>query len=355
VSGGVILIAKEMKQIVFVAIVMLLIISVFAAIQYQGLFVKNILWLALGTLFLFVIWKYDFIIMLKDYERAVIFRFGKVSRVGGPGWCLVVPVIESYSVVDLRVITLDVPKQDVITKDNILLKIDAVIYIRVGKDPQSVINSVVKVKDYKKATVLYVIAKTRDIIGSMNFEESISKVEFLNEELRKGLEEISKEWGIKCDSVEIKDIDVPEEVMGAMHREKVAVQEKLARMERAKAHMAEIDAVRDAAEGLSDKAVAYYYIKALEELGRGKSTKFVFPMELSKLASFVTSKGGAEAHSPEVEELFRKYAPAVKALVEGKATKPVQKRKKSAKRKPAKRKPTKKKQGRAKRAGKKKS
>ena len=329
---------QQMKQIVFVVLVLLVIMSVFVGIQYQEFFVQNALWLVLLASFLFIIWKYDFLLMLKDYERAVIFRFGKVNRVGGPGWCFIWPPVESYRQVDLRTVTLDVPKQDVITKDNILLRIDAVIYISVAKDDPSVINSVVEIKDYKKATVLYVISKARDILGSMNFEEAISEVETLNTKLKEGLQEISKDWGIHCESVEIKDIDVPPIVMDAMHREKAAEQDKLARMEGAKAHMAEIDAVRTAAETLSDKAVAYYYIKALEKLGEGKSTKFIFPMELSKLASLISSRTGpsSEPQGAEVEALMKKYAPVVKGLLAAKGAEATEEKETKPKKKPKK-------------------
>ena len=230
------------------------------------------------------------------------------------------PPFETFRRVDLRTTTLDVPKQDVITKDKIELNIDAVIYLKVKKDNQSVINSVVEVKDYNKATVLFVLAKLRDVIGSMNFAEVISNIEDLNIELKKGLEEISKNWGIACESVEIKDIDVPDTVMQAMHRTMAATQEKFSMEEKAKGHMAEIAAVREAAEHLNDRALAYYYIKALEKLGEGKSTKFIFPMEISALASSLSSRisGTTAKGSSEMEGLFRQYAPALMKIVDEK-------------------------------------
>ena len=149
------MIVKQMKQIIFLALIFLVLVAVFVAIQYQDFFVKNLIWIAIGIVILFLIWKFDFIITLKDYERAVIFRLGKVNRVGGPGWALVFPPIESYAYVDLRTITEDVPPQTVVTKDNIELKIDAVVYLKVKKDRQSIINSVVEVANYKEASLIF--------------------------------------------------------------------------------------------------------------------------------------------------------------------------------------------------------
>jgi regulator of protease activity HflC (stomatin/prohibitin superfamily) len=245
--------------------------------------------IALGITIL-IMWKTEVLIKLKEYERAVIFRFGKVARVGGPGWTLKLPIIETYRKVDLRVKTLDVEKQDVITKDMIELKIDAVIYLRVRKDPQSVINSIIEVEDYRVAARTYVIAAIRDAVGDMTLPELIANIDKLNERLKAGLSKITEAWGVAIVSVEIKDVDVPEVIVKAMHQEKAAVQEKLAVLQRAEAKRREIEAVNSAARELSDATLGYYYIKALEEMSRGKSTKLIFPLEFSNLVRLLGSK-----------------------------------------------------------------
>ncbi|MFH1586447.1 MAG: SPFH domain-containing protein [Candidatus Diapherotrites archaeon] len=306
---------EKMKQVVF-----LVVVAIIAAALLIGLFAMDFIIanapIILGIIFiivlLIILLNFGLIIFLKDYERAVIFRFGKVNRVGGPGWAIMIPVLESFTKVDTRVHTIDVTKQDVITKDGIEVRADAVIYIRVKRDKQSVINSVIEVENYEKASLLYVVALIRDIAGSLELNELISNIDALNKRLTDGLDKISVNWGVDCETVEIKDIQIPRLVLDAMHEEKAAVQQKLARMESAKAHQAEIDAVKEAAENLSDRALAYYYVKALEKLGEGQSTKFIFPMELTKLASAV-SGGGSK--SEDLEELFRKYAPAIKKIV----------------------------------------
>lgn len=315
---------SKMKNIVFIAIVLIFFSTALFFVFYRdavkNIIIDNWLWLLLLAVWLFLIWKWDYILVLSPHEKAVVYRFGKVNRVTGPGWCFIFPPIETYTKVDLRTNTIDIPKQEIITKDNIELKIDAVIYIKVNDDNESIKNSVMKIDDYKRATELLITAKIRDIFGSMTWEEAITQVEQLNEQLKKSLEEAAKDWGIVCERVEIKDIDVPETLLKAMHEEKAAVQETLAKIERAKGHVAEIEAIKKAAEDLSDRALAYYYIKALEKLGEGKSTKFLFPMELSRLASLLAPKsagtgdGGTQGQG-NLEELFKKYAPVVKGIL----------------------------------------
>lgn len=306
--------AESIKYIVFVLLVVFIISLFFVLLSNLDFFMQNILWIGILLAFLLALWKWDFLLLLKDYERAVIMRFGKVNRVGGPGWAVLIPGIEEPTVVDLRTRTIDVPKQDVITKGNIELKIDAVVYIRVKKDKQSVINSVVEIDDYKDAIKLYVVSAIRDVVGSMELSEVLSNTNVMEEKLKHETAKIAADWGIEIVTVDFKDVDIPPTVIDAMHDEKAAVQRKLARMESAQAHMAEIEAVKTAAAGLNDKALAYYYIRALEKLGQGKSTKFIFPMELSKLAGALGEKVSG-SQTPEIENLFKKYAPAVTAIL----------------------------------------
>ena len=177
--------------------------------------------------------------------------------------------------------------QNVVTKDQVEVRVDAVIYLKVRKDNESVIKSIVEVQDYKQASQLYVVALIRDAIGTMNLSELISNVEQLNAKMEKGLSNIAHSWGVTIESAKITTMDIPAVVLSAMHDQKAAVQKKLARIEAAEAQKIEIDAVKAAAEQLNEKALAYYYVKALEKVGEGKSTKFIFPMELSRLAEAI--------------------------------------------------------------------
>ena len=310
--------AQSLKHLVFLAVVIVVLVLIAAGavllIRNLNEIAANAVWVFLIVVFVLIVWKGDFLLTLQDYQRAVIMRFGKVNRVGGPGWCIRIPGIESATVIDLRTQTVDVPKQDVITKENIELKVDAVLYLRVNKDKQSVINSVVEVEDYKEASRLYLISSIRAVVGTMTLSEVVGQTEEVETKLQQEVAKIASKWGIEVVSVDFKDVDIPDTVLQAMHEEKAAEQRKFARMEGAEAHMAEIKAVRDAAENLSDKALAYYYIRALEKIGRGKSTKFIFPMELSRLAEAVGGRVGGTSSS-DLEQLFKKYAPAITNLL----------------------------------------
>lgn len=317
------MIAFSQNGIVFLVLLLTIGFFVYFLVFYAEslLFItENFLWIVLLVLFIAFVWKFE-ILKLKDYERAVIFRFGKLNRVGGPGWTLILPFVEVYQHVDLRTRTLDVEKQDTVTRDSIEIKIDAVIYLKVKKDKQSVINSVLEVKDFQTAAKTFVIASIRDIIGGMNLSEVISSIDEVNTKLQKELSRVADEWGIRVIAVQIKDLDIPPTVLNAMHEQKAAVQEKLARIEKAMAHKAEIDAVKEAAAGLSDRALNYYYIKALEEMSRGKGTKLIFPLQFSNLAQSIGNRlGGTQSNEQMIETLKKALDTHVsKAVREAKA------------------------------------
>src|SRR3989344_4343243 len=306
--------SNPVKTIIFLAALAVIAGLVFAAIQYQDVILRNILWLAAGGIFIYLIIKYDYILLLKEYERAVILRFGRVNRVGGPGWAIQFPPLEESVVVDLRTQTIDVPKQSIITKDKIELTIDAVIYMRVKKDNASVINSVTEVKDYQNAMQLYVISLIRDVAGSLQLSELLENIEKLNVQLKEGLKEVSEQWGVEVISVEIQSVDIPKIVLDALHDKQAAEQRKLGRFEEAEAQKREIEVVKEAAEHLSDKALAYYYVKALEKLADGRSTKIIFPIELTRLAEAVGGKFSGKEQG--LEEIFKKYQPAIQAYLD---------------------------------------
>lgn len=305
----------KIKQIVFLAVLGLLGIIVYLAFSNQETVVPLVGMAGLLVLIIFLVKQYDFLVTLKEYERVVVYRFGRVVRVGGPGWTIIIPLIESFKLVDLRTQTIDIPPQDVITNDKVVVKIDAVLYLFVRSDKQSVINSVIEVEDYKKAANSFVIATIRDVAGGLSLGELISNIGELNKRVQKELEKIAESWGVTVEAVQISQIIIPKELELAFTRQKAAEQERLIRTELAMAHQVEIEAVRKAAEQLSDKAIAYYYIRALEKLGEGKATKIIFPMELSKLASQIGSRLDKGADASELEPLFKKYLPAVQAIV----------------------------------------
>lgn len=321
--------ADTKKQGIFVIVVGLILLLIVGAYSFMQSQPENLPWLVLVVVVLLAFSQSNIIIFLHDYERAVIFRFGKINRVGGPGWALTVPFIEDYRLVDLRTQTIDLAKQDVITKDNIVLTIDAVIYLRINKDPTSVINSVVEIEDYKQASILYVTSLLRDVTGTLKMAEVIANREEVSTRLKLGLEKAAKGWGVTVEGIELQEVVPPASIVTAMHEERAAEHFKKARIEQASAHKAEIDAVQEAAEKLSDNALGYYYIRALEKMSEGKATKIVFPMEISKLAESLGSRFGVSAKAADHTELIKQFAPLIAAALKAE----VKKRKKKTKKK----------------------
>lgn len=304
----------KIKQYVFIIIAVLIVAVIYLFWTQRGLLAQVFAFFVVAGIFIFLVSKYDFLLTLKEYERAVVFRFGRVSRVGGPGWAFLIPLIESYRIVDLRTQTLDIPEQSVITKDNVVVMADAVIYLYVNKDNASVIKSVIEIDDYKRGAELFVKSSIRDSAGCLSLQELISNIAKLNEDVKQQLQQITQEWGVSVESVELQNLTIPKEIKEAMHDYRAAEQRKLARVEGAKAHQAEIEAVKEAAESLSDRALSYYYIRALEKIAEGQSTKFIFPIELTRLAEAISGRMSGPKGS-DIEELFKKYAPAIKAYL----------------------------------------
>ena len=297
---------NAMRALIFGGLLFAAIIGLFffiwaAVNQNLVVFAVSLLLLA----FLYGAAKSDMLVQLLDYERAVVFRFGKFAGVRGPGWIFILPFVEEFVRVDLRVQTVDIAPQKVITKDNIQVTIDAVIYLRVVDAAKAVLA----VQDYKNAAVLFIESKIREIAGGMTAEEIISNVEAINAQLRKELQSLVSNWGVDVVSVELKSVTLPPELMEAMHERREAEQHKLATIERAKAEKAQIEAVKSAAKDLDDKALAYYYIKALEQIAAGRATKLVLPLEISTLSQSISSAlGGAVSPKRVEEDLTGKYS-----------------------------------------------
>jgi regulator of protease activity HflC (stomatin/prohibitin superfamily) len=303
---------ESIKKGIFLAILFLLVaafLTFYFSLPLLQMFASDIFWFAVLVLVLIILWKTkafnNILVQLKDYERAVIFRFGKFNRIGGPGWALMIPFIESYTHVDLRTKTLDIEKQDVITRDSIEIRIDTVIYLKVKKDNESVARSVLEVENFEEASRTYVMSALRDIIGEMTLPEVIANIDKINKRLHDSLSEVAEKWGLNVIAVQIKDVDLPDVVLKAMHEQKAAVQEKLARMERAEASKIEINAVKEATADLSDRALNYYYIKALEKISDGQSTKIIFPLQFTTLAQSISEKLSA-SEAEKLVPLLRK-------------------------------------------------
>ncbi len=278
---------------------------------------KNIViavFVLLLALFLYLVWKTDMLVMLNEYERAVVFRFGRFVGVRGPGWIIILPFIETYRKVDMRVQTVDVPKQEVVTKDNVVLMVDAVIYLQVVDPAKAILN----VDDYKTASRLYIQSAIRDLIGSMTLDEVIASIEELNQKLHEQLSDLAKEWGVKVVSVQIKDLDIPERIRKAMHEMMVAEKEKLARQQRAEAIKIELNAIKEATQDMNERVLLYFYLEAIKELAKGRATKIIYPLDLSTLAQAISSHIGGIIPAEKIEKDLKKYEDVIKKVLSSK-------------------------------------
>ncbi|MEW6529139.1 MAG: SPFH domain-containing protein [Candidatus Micrarchaeota archaeon] len=264
---------------------------------------------------------------LDEYQRGVQLRWGRFIGVVGPGLVYVFPWIDTLTVTDLRTRTLEVPRQDVITKDNATVGVDAVIYYKIT-DPERV---VLKVEDFQYATIRLAQTTLRSIIGDMSLDDVLSKREVINTKLRETLDEATDKWGVKAESVEIKEVNPPGTIQEAMTRQMAAERTKRAMILEAegsrqsqvlqaegqrdseilksegirqakiliaKGEAESIKLVSDSARSnLIGPALTLWQLKALEEVGKAPSTKFVIPMEFSAMMERLSKNiaGGKES------------------------------------------------------------
>ena len=177
--------------------------------------------------FLTIILLVNMIKIIKEYERAVIFRLGRVlGTPKGPGVFVVIPIIDKIKIIDLRILTLDIPKQGIITKDNVTVDVDAVVYLKVA-DP---LDAVIKVQDYIVASSLLSQTTLRDVIGQCDFDDILSKRDELNKKMKVILDEVTNPWGIKVNSVAIRDVAIPDVMQRAIAKQAEAEREKRSRI-----------------------------------------------------------------------------------------------------------------------------
>lgn len=221
--------------------------------------------------------------ILPEYERGVIFRLGRVIGSKGPGIIILIPFIDKMVKVSLRVVTLDVPTQDIITKDNVPVKVDAVVYFRVV-DP---VKAIVNVEDYIYATSQIAQTTLRSVCGQAEFDELLSHRDKINMKLQEIIDKETDAWGIKVVSVELKRIDLPEELVKAMAKQAEAERERRAKIISAEAEYQAAEKLVEAAQMLSKQPIAIQlrYLETLNNIGQ-KGTKtivFPFPTEVMEL------------------------------------------------------------------------
>ncbi len=223
--------------------------------------------------------------ILKEYERGVIFRLGRVVATKGPGLIILIPVIDKMVKVSLRLITMDVPAQDVITRDNVSIKVNAVVYFRVV-DPT---KAVVEVEDYFFATSQLAQTTLRSICGQAELDEILSEREKINNKLQSILDKHTDPWGIKVTTVELKHIDLPEEMQRSMARQAEAERERRAKVINAEGEYQAATRLAEAAEIIQryPEALQLRYLQTLREISSEGNSTTLFPIPIDLLIPFM--------------------------------------------------------------------
>jgi len=220
--------------------------------------------------------------ILAEYERGVIFRLGRFHKVKGPGLIFLIPFVDRMVKVSLRVVTLDVPPQDVITRDNISVKVNAVAYFKVS-DPK---KAIIEVENYLYATSQISQTTLRSVLGEYELDDLLTKREMINQRLQKIIDQQTDPWGIKVSMVEIKHVDIPEEMKRAIARQAEAERERRAKIIHADGELQAAAKLREAAEILSQTPAALQlrYLGTLTEIAAEKNSTIIFPLPIELLS-----------------------------------------------------------------------
>ena len=223
--------------------------------------------------------------VLREYERAVIFRLGRLIGLKGPGLILLIPMIDRMVKVSLRTIPMDVAPQDVITRDNVSVKVNAVIYFRVVEPDKAVIN----VEDYLFATTQMAQTTLRSVVGQAELDDLLSNREKLNLEIQQILDNATDPWGIKVSTVEIKDVDLPVEMRRAMARQAEAERERRSKVIHADGEFQASQRLAEAARVLSTDpaAIQLRYLQTLGEIARENNSTTIFPVPIDLVRMWV--------------------------------------------------------------------
>jgi len=222
--------------------------------------------------------------IVTEFERGVIFRLGRLVGAKGPGLFLIIPFVDRMVKVDLRVVTMDVPSQEVITKDNVTVRVNAVVYFRVV-DPES---SVVKVLDHIRATSQISQTTLRNVLGQSELDELLAQREKLNQMLQKIIDEHTDPWGVKVSTVEIKEVELAEEMKRSMAAQAEAERERRAKIIHAEGELQASEKLAQAAHiiGREPAAIQLRFLSTLSEIASEKNSTILFPIPIEFLKAF---------------------------------------------------------------------
>jgi regulator of protease activity HflC (stomatin/prohibitin superfamily) len=236
--------------------------------------------------------------IVQEYERGVIFRLGRLVGPRGPGLFFIIPIVDRMVKVDLRVVTLDIPAQEAITKDNVTVKVNAVAYFRV-MDPS---KAIVAVEDYRRATWQIAQTSLRSVLGQSDLDELLIHRDEINQKLQRIIDEQTEPWGIKVSIVEVKDVELPDSLKRAMARQAEAEREKRAKIIHAEGEFVASEQLKNAAEVISREpaAIQLRYLQTLTEIAVEKNSTIIFPVPLEFFKAFAGLMG-PKAELPAAE------------------------------------------------------
>jgi regulator of protease activity HflC (stomatin/prohibitin superfamily) len=233
--------------------------------------------------------------ILREYERGVIFRLGRLIAQKGPGLIILIPIIDRMVRVDLRTVTLNIPPQEVITRDNVPARVNAVCYFRVI-DPN---RAIVEVENFLLATSQIAQTTLRSVLGKAELDQLLAERERLNEDLQKIIDDQTEPWGVKVTVVEIKDVEIPEQMQRAMARQAEAERERRAKIINSEGEYQAAQKLADAADIISRNPATLQlrYLQTLLEMGVNQNTTVVFPLPIDLLQAF-TGGGSGDGERP---------------------------------------------------------
>jgi len=222
--------------------------------------------------------------IVQEYERGVIFRLGRLIGAKGPGLFFIIPIIDRMVKVDLRVVTLDIPAQEAITKDNVTVRVNAVAYFRV-MDPE---DAIVQVENYRQATWQIAQTSLRSVLGQSELDELLTHRDVINQKLQQIIDEQTEPWGIKVSIVEVKDVELPDTMKRAMARQAEAEREKRAKIIHAEGEYQASKTLAEAASVIQSEpaAIQLRYLQTLTEIAVEKNSTIIFPVPLEFVEAF---------------------------------------------------------------------
>lgn len=241
--------------------------------------------------------------IVPEYERGVIFRLGRLIGARGPGLFLVIPIFERMVRIDLRVITMDVPVQEVITMDNVTIKVNAVLYFQVINPDWAV----TKVMDYIRATMQISQTTLRSVVGQVELDELLAKREKINQKLQQIIDEQTEPWGIKVTIVEIKDVELPQSMQRAMAKQAEAEREKRAKVIHAEGELLASKSLAEAADIIAREPTTLQlrYLQTLTEIAVEKNSTIIFPLPIDTIMPFVQAMRAANSAATEMRTTQR--------------------------------------------------